>query len=75
MLFGKYNQTAKKQSLTLWYHVKPMKSGDPTITLSKMKFLLSNFATLDAATYSDLHQLVMQEFERNHPVSPSTSRP
>jgi hypothetical protein len=52
-----------------------MKPGEPTTTLSRMKFLLSHVATANAGTYSDLHQLVMQEFERNHPVSPSTLRP
>ncbi|KAK5467236.1 hypothetical protein LTS15_000208 [Exophiala xenobiotica] len=60
--------------MTLWYHVHSMKSGDLTTTLRKMKFLLSNVPTPDAGTYSDAHEIDLQEFGNRHPESDSTSK-
>jgi hypothetical protein len=64
--FGKYHDATKKQSLATWYHIKPAKSTGMSTTLFTMKFLLSNVPTSNAATYSDIHELVMGEIARHH---------
>ncbi|KAK5240163.1 hypothetical protein LTR40_007068 [Exophiala xenobiotica] len=64
--FGRYQEATKKQSLSVWYHIKQTRSAGTSTTLFNMKFLLSNVPAANAATYSDIHELAMGEIARHH---------